>query len=159
MDARLTIILVHGRGASADDILGLAEELRYQDLAYLAPQAAGHAWYPGSFLAPIPQNEPGIGSGLGVRSRMIESLHAQSVHSERLLGFSQGACLTLEFAARHADRYACVFALSGGLIGPPGTPRNYRGSFSATPVFLGSSDVHPHTRSNECANLAKCSVE
>jgi predicted esterase len=146
VDARLTIILVHGRGASADDILGLAEELRYQDLAYLAPQAAGHAWYPYSFLAPIPQNEPGIGSGLGVLSRMIESLHDQGVHSQRigLLGFSQGACLTLEFAARHADRYAGVFALSGGLIGPPGTPRNYRGSFSGTPVFLGCSDVDPH---------------
>lgn len=146
VDARLTIILVHGRGASADDILGLAEELRYEDLAYLAPQAAGHAWYPHSFLAPIPQNEPGISSGLGVLSRMIESLHDQGVHSQRigLLGFSQGACLTLEFAARHADRYAGVFALSGALIGPPGTPRNYRGSFASTPVFLGCSDVDPH---------------
>ena len=146
VDARFTIILVHGRGASADDILGLAEELRYDDLAYLAPQAAGHAWYPHSFLAPIPQNEPGISSGLGVLSRMIESLHDQGVHSQRigLLGFSQGACLTLEFAARHADRYAGVFALSGALIGPPGTPRNYQGSFAGTPVFLGCSDVDPH---------------
>lgn len=144
--ARFTIILVHGRGASADDILGLAEELRYDDLAYLAPQAAGHTWYPYSFLAPIPQNEPGISSGLGVLSRMIESLRDQGVHSQRigLLGFSQGACLTLEFAARHADRYAGVFALSGGLIGPPGTPRNYRGSFAGTPVFLGCSDADPH---------------
>jgi predicted esterase len=146
VDARFTIILVHGRGASADDILGLAEELRYEDVAYLAPQAAGQAWYPYSFLAPIPQNEPGISSGLGVLSSMIESLHDQGVHSQRigLLGFSQGACLTLEFAARHADRYAGVFALSGGLIGPPGTPRNYRGSFAGTPVFLGCSDVDPH---------------
>jgi predicted esterase len=146
VDARFTIILVHGRGASADDILRLAEELRYEDLAYLAPQAADHAWYPHSFLAPISQNEPGISSGLGVLSRMIETLHDQGVHSQRigLLGFSQGACLTLEFAARHADRYAGVFALSGGLIGPPGTPRNYRGSFAGTPVFLGCSDVDPH---------------
>ena len=146
VDARCTIILVHGRGASADDILGLAEELRYEDLAYLAPQAAGHAWYPSSFLAPIPQNEPGISSGFGVLSRMIAALHDQGVHSERIgvLGFSQGACLTLEFAARHADRYAGVFALSGGLIGPPGTPRNYPGSFAGTPVFLGCSDVDPH---------------
>ena len=146
VDARLTIILVHGRGASADDILGLAEELRYEDLAYLAPQAAGHAWYPYSFLAPIPQNEPGISSGLAVLSRMIESLHDQGVDSQRigLLGFSQGACLALEFAARHARRYAGVFALSGGLIGPPGAPRNYPGSFAGTPVFLGCSDADPH---------------
>ena len=146
VDARLTIILVHGRGASADDILGLAEDLRYEDVAYLAPQAAGHAWYPFSFLAPIPQNEPGISSGLAVLSRMIESLHDQGVGSQRiaLLGFSQGACLTLEFAARHADRYAGVFALSGGLIGPPGTPRYYPGSFDGTPVFLGCGDADPH---------------
>jgi len=142
----LTIILVHGRGASADDILGLAQELRYEDLAYLAPQAAGRTWYPYSFLAPIDQNEPGISSGLGVLSRIVTSLHDQGIHSKRigLLGFSQGACLTLEFAARHVDRYAGIFALSGGLIGPPGTPRNYRGSFAGTPVFIGCSDIDPH---------------
>ena len=146
VDARLTVILVHGRGASAGDILELAEELRCDDVAYLAPQAAGHTWYPYSFLAPIPRNEPGISSGLAVLSRMIGSLHDQGVDSQRigLLGFSQGACLALEFAARHARRYAGVFALSGGLIGPPGTPRNYPGSFADTPVFLGCSDTDPH---------------
>ena len=146
VDARLTLILVHGRGASADDILELAEELRCDDVAYLAPQAAGHTWYPYSFLAPIPQNEPGISSGLAVLSRMIGSLHDQGVDSQRigLLGFSQGACLALEFAARHARRYAGVFALSGGLIGPPGTPRNYPGSFAGTPIVLGCSDTDPH---------------
>ena len=146
VDARLTIILVHGRGASADDILGLAQELRYEDLAYLAPQAAGRTWYPYSFLAPMDQNEPGISSGLGVLSRIVTSLHDQGVHSRRigLLGFSQGACLTLEFAARHVDRYAGIFALSGGLIGPPRTPRNYRGSFAGTPVFIACSDIDPH---------------
>jgi predicted esterase len=146
VDARLTVILLHGRGASADDILELAEKLRCDDAAYLAPQAAGHSWYPYSFLAPIGQNEPGLSSALGVLSRMIESLQYQGVESERigLLGFSQGACLALEFAARHARRYAGVFALSGGLIGAPGTPRNYPGSFAGTPVFLGCSDVDPH---------------
>jgi predicted esterase len=146
VDARLTIILVHGRGASADDILGLAQELQFEDLAYLAPEASGRTWYPYSFLAPIDQNEPGISSGLGVLSRIVTSLHDQGLPSQRigLLGFSQGACLTLEFAARHVDRYAGVFALSGGLIGPPGTPRNYRGSFAGTPVFIGCSDVDPH---------------
>jgi predicted esterase len=145
-DGRLTMILVHGRGASADDIIGLAQELQFDDVAYLAPQAAGNTWYPYSFLAPMEQNEPGISSAIHVLSRLLESLGAQGVDSERiaLLGFSQGACLALEFAARHARRYAGVFALSGGLIGPPGTPRNYPGTFDGTPVFLGCSDIDPH---------------
>jgi predicted esterase len=145
-DARLTMILVHGRGASADDIIGLAQELQLDDVAYLAPQAAGNTWYPYSFLAPMEQNEPGISSAIHVLSRILESLGEQGVDSERvaLLGFSQGACLALEFAARHARRYAGVFALSGGLIGPPGTPRNYTGAFGGTPVFLGCSDIDPH---------------
>jgi predicted esterase len=146
VDARLTVILIHGRGASADDILDLAEELHCDDAAYLAPQAAGHTWYPYSFLAPISQNEPGISSGLAVLSRMIDSLLDQGVDSQRigLLGFSQGACLALEFAGRHARRYTGIFALSGGLIGPPGTARNYPGSFAGTPVFLGCGDADPH---------------
>ena len=128
-DARLALILVHGRGASAEDILGLAAELRLPDVACLAPQAAGHTWYPYSFLSPIEQNEPGISSGLGVIGRLIDDLGREGVPPARigLLGFSQGACLSLEFAARNARRYAGVFGLSGGLIGPPGTPRTYAG--------------------------------
>ena len=145
-DARLTLILVHGRGASAEDILGLARELRLTDVSYVAPQAAGHTWYPYSFLSPIPQNEPGISSGLGVLARLVDGLGQQGIGPERigLLGFSQGACLSLEFAARHARRYAGVAGLSGGLIGPPGTPRDYAGSADETPVFLGCSDIDPH---------------
>jgi predicted esterase len=145
-DARLTMILIHGRGASAEDILGLALELGLEDVAYLAPQAAGNTWYPYSFLEPIAQNEPGISSAFGVLSRLIDSLRDQNVDAQRiaLLGFSQGACLSLEYAARHARRYAGVFALSGALIGPPGTPRDYPGSFGGTPVFLGCSDIDPH---------------
>ena len=145
-EARAAVLLLHGRGADAEDILGLAEPLWQPEVAYLAPQAAGHTWYPYSFLAPITQNEPGISSAFGVLSRMIASLQEQGVDSHRigLLGFSQGACLVLEYAARHARRYAGVFALSGGLIGPPGTPRNYPGSFAGTPVFLGCSDADPH---------------
>jgi predicted esterase len=145
-DARLTMILVHGRGASADDIIGLVQELQFDDVAYLAPQAAGNTWYPYSFLAPMEQNEPGISSAIHVLSRLLESLREQGVDSERIafLGFSQGACLALEFAARHARRYAGVFALSGGLIGPPGTPRNYTGAFGGTPVLFGCSDIDPH---------------
>jgi predicted esterase len=140
------MILLHGRGASADDILALTHELRSDDIAYLAPQAASRTWYPYSFLAPIAQNEPGITSALGVISRLIEDARADGVDPRRIaiLGFSQGACLILEYAARHATRYAGVFGLSGGLIGPPGTARDYRGSLDDTPVFLGCSDVDAH---------------
>ena len=145
-DARLTMILVHGRGASAEDILALASEFRLNDIAYVAPQAAGQTWYPYSFLAPIPQHEPWMSSAFGVLSRLIDSLTARGVNSQQLalLGFSQGACLTLECAARNAQRYAGVFGLSGALIGPIGTPRDYRGLFNGTPVFVGCSDVDPH---------------
>jgi len=144
--ARLVAIFIHGRGASAGDILSLSEELTAGDVAYLAPQAAGSTWYPFSFLSPIPQNEPGITSGLGTIARLIDGVAARGVPRERvvLLGFSQGACLSLEFAARHAGRYAAVVGLSGGLIGPPGTPRDYAGAFEGTPVFLGCSDVDAH---------------
>lgn len=145
-DARLSAILVHGRGASAEDILGLANEFAVDDIAYLAPQAADATWYPYSFLAPIAHNEPGITSGLAKIASLVELVGADGVTPDRivLLGFSQGACLSLEFAARHARRYAAVIGLSGGLIGPPGTPRNYQGSFKDTPVFLGCSDIDPH---------------
>ena len=140
------MILMHGRGGSAEDILALAGEIASADIAYMAPQAADHTWYPYSFLAPIAQNERGINSAFGVVSRLIEALHVDGVESRRigLLGFSQGACLALEYAARHADRFAAVVGLSGGLIGPPGMHRNYIGSFSETPVFLGCSDQDPH---------------
>ena len=144
--ARLVAILIHGRGASAADILSLSEELTPGDVAYLAPQAAGSTWYPMSFMSPISQNEPGITSGLRTIARLIAEVAAQGVPQERvmLLGFSQGACLSLEFAARRAGRYAAVIGLSGGLIGPPGTPRAYAGTFESTPVYLGCSDVDAH---------------
>lgn len=145
-DARLSLILVHGRGASAANILTLADDLAIDDVAYLAPQASENTWYPFSFLSPIPRNEPGITSGLGVLARLIAELEAEGVPVERvgLVGFSQGACLSLEFAARQARRYAGVGGLSGGLIGPPETPRHYPGSMAGTPVLLGCSDIDPH---------------
>jgi predicted esterase len=144
--ARLVAIFLHGRGSSAEDILGLADALDVPDLACLAPQASGHTWYPYSFLVPLEQNEPGISSALRMIAGLLDRLHAEGVSADRvaLVGFSQGACLSLEFAARHPRRYAAVVALSGGLIGPPGTPRDYDGSFDSTPVFLGCSDVDPH---------------
>ena len=145
-DARLAVILVHGRNGSPQSMLDLAARLPFDDVAYLAPAAAGKTWYPLSFLAPIEQNEPGITSGLGMLARLVEELASQGVPASRvaLMGFSQGGCLALEFAARHARRYAAVVGLSGGLIGPPGTPRDYSGSFEQTPVFLGCSDVDSH---------------
>jgi predicted esterase len=144
--ARLAAVCIHGRGASAEDILSLTQELSVDDVAFLAPQAAGNTWYPYSFLAPTAQNEPGLSSALGVIAQILAALDEQGLPATRvvLMGFSQGACLASEFAARHARRYAGVAALSGGLIGPPGTARDYAGTFDATPIFLGCSDVDPH---------------
>ena len=144
--ARAAMIMIHGRGASAEDILGLATEFPAPGLAYLAPQAAGHQWYPYSFMAPIANNEPGLSSGLAVITSLLAQLAEAGIPPERtiLLGFSQGACLTLEFAARNARRYGGIVGLSGGLIGPYGTSRDYPGSLENTPVFLGCSDVDPH---------------
>ena len=145
-EARLVAVMLHGRGAGAQDILNLSEEFSARDVAYLAPQAAGNTWYPYSFLMPIEQNEPSLSSALRVIETLLASLAEKKFTADRvaLMGFSQGACLTLEFAARHAQRYALVAAFSGGLIGPPGTARNYSGSFDGTPVFLGCSDIDPH---------------
>jgi predicted esterase len=159
-DARLTAIVVHGRGASALDILGLARELGLPDVAYLAPEAAGRTWYPLSFLAPMEQNEPWLGSALGALGSLVADLATRGVPASRvaLMGFSQGACLSLEFSARHPRRYAAVVGLSGGLIGPPGTPRDYTGSLEGTPVFLGCSDVDAHipvARVHETADVLR----
>lgn len=145
-EARLAVILVHGRGGSAADLLGLARELETEDVLYVAPSAAGNSWYPYSFLTPMDRNEPGLSSGLRVISGLVDELARAGLPSTRvaLLGFSQGACLALEYAARNARRHAAVIGLSGGLIGPPGTPRDYAGSLEGTPVFLGCSDVDPH---------------
>ena len=153
-----TLILVHGRGATAQSMLPLYEELAVPNLAALAPQAANHTWYPYSFLEPVELNQPYLDSALGRLSAVVDDLLARNVPSERiaLLGFSQGACLALEFAARNPRRYGALLGLSGGLIGPPATPRNYPGSLADTPVFLGCSDVDPHipwTRVAETADV------
>jgi len=144
--ARAAAILVHGRGASAQDILSLGDEFGHGDIAYLAPQAANGTWYPYSFLAPLAQNEPHLGNALGVVGATLDHLAREGFAPERvaLIGFSQGGCLALEYAARNAKRYGAVAGLSAGLIGPPGTPRAYPGSLAGTPVFLGCSDVDGH---------------
>ncbi len=145
-EARAAMIMLHGRGSSADDILSLVPELDHPEFAYLAPQAAGYTWYPYGFMEPLARNEPYLSSALGVIARLVRKVSSVPIVGTRvmLLGFSQGACLTLEFAARHAARYGGVIGFSGGLIGADDTPRDYPGSFEGTPVFLGCSDVDFH---------------
>jgi len=145
--ARAAMIMVHGRNAAPENILELSDVLDRPAFAYVGPAAAGETWYPYSFMAPRAQNEPGISSGLAVIESLVTSLIARGFEAERimLLGFSQGACLTSEFAIRHPRRYGGVMALSGGLIGPPGTTwDDVTTSLDGTPVFLGCSDVDPH---------------
>lgn len=144
--ARAAMVMLHGRGASAQDILGLADELAHPGFAYLAPQAAGGSWYPYGFMAPIEHNEPYLSSALATVAGLVQRVEEAGIGAERamLLGFSQGACLALEFAARHPRRYGGVAGLSGGLIGPEGTSWDARGSLSGTPVLLACSDRDPH---------------
>ncbi len=150
------MILTHGRGASAADIMTIAAEVMFPGVAYLAPQAAGSTWYPNPFTAPLEANEPYLSSALEVLSTLLGRV-MKTIPADRvvLLGFSQGACLTLEFAARNARKYGGVVGLSGGMIGPDGTPRDYAGNFEQTPVFLGCSDVDPHIRKDRVTEAAQ----
>lgn len=145
-EARGAVILIHGRGASAESILELAAYLPQPDLAWLAPQAADSTWYPYSFLAPLEKNEPYLSSALARVTEVVALAEAAGLPPERIFlgGFSQGACLASEFVARNARRHGGLIAFSGGLIGPDGTPRDYAGSLSGMPVFIGCSDVDPH---------------
>ena len=144
--ARAAAILLHGRGASAEDILALGEEFDQNDIAYLAPQAPEHTWYPHSFLAPFEANEPYLSRALTTVGALFGRLAREGFAGERVavIGFSQGGCLALEYVARNAKRYGAVAGLSAGLIGPAGMPRDYAGSFAGTPVFLGCSDIDSH---------------
>lgn len=144
--AAAVVVLIHGRGASAAGMLPIVDELGAANVAAVAPQAAGGTWYPHSFLAPIEANQPYLDSALASIESVVKDLLARGVPSERiaLLGFSQGACLTSEYVARHPRRYGGVMILTGGLIGPAGTPRDYAGSLAGTPVFIGSGDPDPH---------------
>jgi predicted esterase len=144
--ATAAVVLLHGRGATAASILELADYLARPGLAFLAPQAAGNTWYPYSFLAPLEDNEPYLSAALRAVGETAARATAAGVAPERLFfgGFSQGACLAAEFVARHARRYGGLLLFSGGLIGPPGTPRDYVGAFDGMPIFLGCSDVDPH---------------
>ncbi|MBU8913974.1 MAG: dienelactone hydrolase family protein [Spirochaetales bacterium] len=145
-DAGGLLILLHGRDATARDIMTLVPQLEHEGLAFAAPQADGKSWFPYSFLVPVQQNEPGIPSAMTVIRSLVTEADLLGVPNGKVmvLGFDQGACLALEFAARNPARYGAIFALSGGLIGPPGTTWESQESLSGTPVFIGYSDVDPH---------------
>ena len=158
--ARAAMLMVHGRGARAEDILTLAGPLALPGFTFLAPQAAGNTWYPNRFLEPVEQNEPWLSSALGRLGDLLEQIRRNGVPYERtiLLGFSQGACLALEFAARNARRYGGIAGLSGALIGAPDAPRQDSGALAGTPVFLGCSedDFHvPKERVDQTAILLR----
>ena len=140
------VIMLHGRGATAADILTLTDHFETSDLAYVAPQAPGNSWYPYSFLAPLDRNEPALSQALAMVGELVDGVAKDGIAPDRvvLLGFSQGGCLALEYAARHARRYGAVIGLSAGLIGPDNTPRDYAGSLAGTPVFLGCGDMDDH---------------
>jgi len=145
-EAQSLMLMVHGRGASAESILSLAQYFDAPHRAFIAPQATQSTWYPYPFIAPIAQNEPYLSDALALLKFWVDEAQAQGLRSDQiyLLGFSQGACLSLEFAARHPQAYAGIFGLSGGLIGPMGQLSNYTGDMHNTPVFLGCSDVDSH---------------
>jgi phospholipase/carboxylesterase len=150
-EAKGALVLLHGRGASAEDILGLGAALvstntAQLELALLAPQAAGHTWYPNSFLAPREQNEPYLSSALAKVGAVVAEIEAAGIPRDRIViaGFSQGACLTTEFAASNPARYAGLIALTGGLIGPLGMDLHHEGEFHGTPALLLSGDPDPH---------------
>lgn len=145
-DAKKALIMIHGRGADANDILGVSRYLDVADYALLAPQATNHSWYPNSFLAPQSSNEPWLSSALKLVDEIVNDVVAAGIPKSSIyfLGFSQGACLTLEYVARHATRYGGVVAFTGGLIGDKIHTENYKGNFEFTPVFLGTSNPDPH---------------
>jgi predicted esterase len=145
-NARAVMVMIHGRGADARSILSLSSDLAHPNAAYLAPQAKDGTWYPFRFIEPVEKNEPYLTSALNLIDSVIKHVNDAGISTQRivLLGFSQGACLALEYAARNPKRYGGVIAYTGGLIGSPSEPRAYTGSFEGTPIFIGSSDVDFH---------------
>jgi phospholipase/carboxylesterase len=145
-EAKKALVMIHGRGASAADILSLAKYLDVDDYALLAPQAVNNSWYPYSFLAPLQQNEPAFSLALEQLSKTVAEVEAAGITKDNIyfLGFSQGACLALEFTTRNAAKYGGIVALTGGLIGDAVYPEHYNGNFDGTPIFIGTSDPDMH---------------
>lgn len=156
-DASAAVIMVHGRNAAPANILDLLPRLDRPGLTYLAPAAAGGTWYPKSFMAPVADNEPGLTSGLGVLAALVARIESAGVPRSRVvrLGFSQGACLTAEFAVRHASRFGGVLIFSGGAIGPPGTVWDDAGDFAGMPAFFGCSDRDSHVPESRVVESAE----
>ncbi len=145
-DAKNVLILLHGRGASAHDIFSLTEYFNLSEFALIAPQATNNTWYPYPFLSPPKQNEPWLSSALNVLGEIVSDIHQQNILSPNIyfLGFSQGACLMLEFITRNAKKYGGAITFTGGLIGDKIYTENYTGDFEGTKIFMGSSDIDPH---------------
>lgn len=145
-EAKKALIMVHGRGATAESILGLAAHLPVEEFSLLAPQATNHSWYPYSFMAPEEQNQPALDSALEQLDELVKSIEAAGIKSENLYfaGFSQGACLTSEYAARHAQKYGGLLVFTGGLIGQRLDASRYKGDFAGTPVLITTGDPDPH---------------
>lgn len=144
-DADAAVIMMHGRGTSAESILSLSSHLPQEGVAYLAPQAANHTWYPNSGFGPIESNQPWVSSAFQVLHDLLDQIAEAGIPPEKTIvgGFSQGACLTSEFVARHARRYGGLFVLSGALMGPPDMPRSYEGSLDGTPVYITGINQDP----------------
>jgi phospholipase/carboxylesterase len=145
-DAKKAIVMIHGRGAAPQDIISLKRYLNLDDVATLAPAATNNSWYPFSFMAPVQKNQPALDSALALIDDAVKEIEATGISAEHIYfaGFSQGACLTLEYTARHARKYAGIIALTGGLIGEKLEPDNYGGDFENTPVFISTGDPDPH---------------
>lgn len=145
-EAEKVLLMLHGRGSNAQDILSLAQYFPVKNFALWAPQATNNTWYPYSFLAPPAQNEPWLSSALSLLDEIVKDLKAEGITEENMyfLGFSQGACLMLEFITRNATKYGGAVAFTGGLIGDKIYPENYQGDFNHTPVFIGSSNPDMH---------------
>lgn len=145
-EAKKVLILLHGRGGNAQQILSLANNLNTEDFALFAPQATNNTWYPYSFLAPPSQNEPWLSSALDIIHELLEAIKSEGIASEKIYfgGFSQGACLTAEFVTRNAEKFGGIVLFTGGLIGDKINSENYHGNFDGTPVFIGSGNPDAH---------------
>ena len=144
--AKSALIMIHGRGASAQSMVPLSNYLDLKDAAIFAPQAMNHSWYPTSFIAPVEQNQPALDSALEMIGGLVTDIINAGIAADRIyfMGFSQGACLTLEYVTRNAEKYAGVIAFTGGLIGKELQAKNYQGDFGQTTVLITTSDPDPH---------------
>jgi phospholipase/carboxylesterase len=159
-NAKAALIMIHGRGASASDIMRLAGQLNVNNMAVYAPQATNNSWYPYSFMAPVSVNEPALTSAIDIIDETVAQAVADGISADKIYfaGFSQGACLTLEYITRNAMRYGGAVAFTGGLIGEELDLANYKGDFNGTPILITTGDPDPHvpvSRVEESAEILK----